>query len=82
MSILAIYVLFATSVALLACYDIMWPALDSLEKTNPTDVLVQNKTLSYVVMFCVGWIAAPFMIFCILNTQLRMRMLMAIILKD
>lgn len=82
MSVLLLYLLFATSVALLACYEIMWPALDIISRENPQDVLAQNKLLAYIAMFCVGWISAPVMIVCILNNTLRMHVLMGIVFKD
>ena len=73
-----LYLLFATSVALWACYEIMRPALHIL-RGNPEDVLVQNKTLAYLVMFCISWITAPFMVLCILNSELNSCVLSALV---
>jgi hypothetical protein len=61
------YALFALSVGFLACYEIMRTAigvLDSMCRKN--DVILDNKFLAHVVMFCVATITAPVMLVLIL----------------
>lgn len=60
--LLSYYLPFMLSVGILACHQIMHPALQILGKTNRDDVLYQNKALAYFTMFCVGAVAAPAMI--------------------
>lgn len=69
-----IYLLFATSVAFLSCYEIMRVALFQL-RNFPDDVLNKNKAISYTTMFVIAWITAPIMILFILITPLNRAML-------
>lgn len=71
MSIFAIYALFAVSVGILACYELMRPAINEIAKTRPNDVLVQNKIVSHVVMFCIGTLTAPLTVLSIFIPSLQ-----------
>lgn len=66
MTLLTYYLLFATSCAIWACYEIMRPAMQLAEDN---DVINEHPYLSYLVMFCVNWIAAPIVPFIILNSS-------------
>jgi len=64
MSGLVLYIIFATSVALSACYEIMRPAIHQLRST-PDDAIFKHKFLAYLSMFAVSWLTAPFTFFAI-----------------
>ena len=71
MSGVLIYFLFAVSVGLWACYELMWPAIKKIAKSRPDDVLVKNKFLAYIVMFCIATITAPLTVFSIIIPSLN-----------
>lgn len=71
MSGVLIYFLFAVSVGLWACYELMWSALKKIAESRPDDVLVKNKFLAYTVMFCISTITAPLTVFSILIPSLN-----------
>lgn len=62
MTVFWFYILICTATSLTALYEIANPALNALELLNPEDVLLQNKTLSMLVLFGMGFLAAPFML--------------------
>lgn len=71
MSIFLVYILFAVSVGLWACYELMWPVLKALSVERPDDVLVQNQLLAYVVMFSISTLTAPITVLSILVPSLQ-----------
>lgn len=75
MSGVLIYFLFAVSVGLWACYELMWSAIKKIAKSRPDDVLVKNKFLAYTVMFCIATLTAPITVLSILVPSLNSRVL-------
>lgn len=75
MSIFAIYALFAVSVGILACYELMRPAINQIAKDRPNDVLVQNKTLAHVIMFCIATLTAPLTVLSIFVPSLQVQVM-------
>lgn len=76
-----IYFIFATSVALLACYEIMRPALYQL-RDRPEDTLSQHKFIAHFVMFCISWVTAPLTIIAIMVPSLHERVVQGITQKS
>lgn len=64
------YLLFMISVGIWSAIQLMYPAIEIMKVTDPEDVLVQNKFISYMVMFCIGALVAPFMVVIILTPKL------------
>ena len=65
MTALTLYFLFAVSVGLWACYELMAPALE-LVVDRETDVLYQNKTLAYLSIFGMSCLVAPLVVVIIM----------------
>lgn len=80
MSFLFLYVIFATATALSACYEILREAMASIK--DPNDALVANKLISYIVMFCISWVFAPFMLFVILVPGLHAAAVVGLVTRD
>ena len=59
------YFLFAVSVALWACYELMRPALALIEDKE-NDNLYQNKLTAYFTIFCISCLVAPLVVVLIL----------------
>lgn len=75
MSFLALYGIFALSVGILACYELMRPAINKIAETRPNDVLVQNKTLAHVIMFCIATLTAPLTVLSIFVPSLQIQVM-------
>lgn len=71
MNVFLAYSLFAVSVGLWACYELMWPAIKKIAETRPDDVLVQHKFLAYLVMFSISTLTAPLTVVSILVPSLN-----------
>lgn len=71
MEVLGWYFLFAASVGLWACYEFMRPALYEISITDPKDVLVNNRIIAYVTMFSIAALAAPLIVWLILDPKLH-----------
>jgi hypothetical protein len=83
MGVLEGYALFAISVGLLACYEIMATAIGVLKRTGRLDdVILQHRFLSYVVMFCVATIAAPVMLVLIIMPSTHFILVESIVFRD
>ena len=78
MSIIEYYLLFSISVGFWSCYEILLPALYSLKNTDPSDVLVKNKLITYLVHFVFSGIFAPIMVYIILSPNLCNKLITAI----
>lgn len=70
MGVFEAYLLFMISVGIWAAIQLMYPAIEIMKLADPDDVLVQNKFISYMVMFCIGALVAPFMVVIILSPNL------------
>ena len=54
MGILSFIGLVALATALTSMYELFIPAMQQIEIVNPDDVIIRNKTLSYIVLFFFG----------------------------
>ena len=79
MSFLALYGIFAVSVGFLACYELMRPAISQIAKDRPNDVLVQNKALAHLVMFCIATLTAPLTVLSIFVPKLQAEVMVQLI---
>lgn len=79
MSALLIYVIFATSTAISACYEILRVAIQQVPKD---DVLQRSKVLAYISMFCVSWIFAPFVLLVVLVPALTEAAICGLVDRD
>lgn len=59
MGLIELYVWFATTTALVACYELFWPVLSSLRITHPELPVLQNMWITMPVFFLVAWAMAP-----------------------
>jgi len=83
MEILWLYAIFAASVGLFACYEVMAPAIRIIRKLErKDDVITDNIFLAYFTMFCVGFLAAPITLFLILMREPHEAMVEAIVFRD
>lgn len=72
MGVAEAYILFMLSVGLLACYELMYSTMRHLAALGrKDDILNQNKTISYLVMFCIGAVFAPLVAVIILVPKLN-----------
>jgi hypothetical protein len=63
MGVIWFYLLFALTTAIAAHYELIAPVMREFALRNPEDNLVKHKWLSHGVMFLVGILVAPVLIF-------------------
>jgi len=57
--ILLWYGLFALTTAFAAVYELFIPVMNTIEKNDPTNVVIENKKTTHLVLFLIAIIIAP-----------------------
>ena len=59
MDVILPYLLFAVTTGLVSLYELINPVLRELAVTDPDNVVLQNKTISYITFTLMGILCAP-----------------------